>query len=285
MHLTTKWLKQKLFRSLASGIVLSLIALKAQAATIYVSPYTFSASAPGEFNGTVEKFDSATLADLGTFTSGPGPQGLAFGPDGNLYINFLDGSTPDGASGFIAKFNSTTGESLGRLPNNGPLNFPRGLTFGPDGNIYDAARGLVQKFNPTTGQYLGNFALGGNPDSILSLAFGPDGNLYVSNFNNGNIEKYNGTTGTDLGSFINVGVSGGLTFGPDGNLYTISNGAVEKYNGTTGVDLGSYATFSSTSSFLAFSPTVVPEPSSVLGTLALGVLGAASFMLRRRKSA
>ena len=120
------------------------------------------------------------------------PQGMVFGPDGNLYV----------ASG----------------------NF----FTAPDGPAYkgDDPPGAVLKFEgptgPTPGAFLGTFIAGGSGGlaNPLGLLFGPDGDLYVSScVKSGDVYKaeahtsvvlrYDGTTGAFLSTLV-APDSGGL---------------------------------------------------------------------------
>jgi sugar lactone lactonase YvrE len=76
---------------------------------LYVSNYD---TGPGG-NGWVNKFDTATGTDLGTFAAVNAPQGLAFDSAGNLYVaswgnNTVEKFTPDGVGSVFA----STGLSL-----------------------------------------------------------------------------------------------------------------------------------------------------------------------------
>src|SRR5579884_708787 len=41
----------------------------------------------GVTNGQIQEFNTSTNALIGTFATGRSPNGIAFGPDGNLYVN------------------------------------------------------------------------------------------------------------------------------------------------------------------------------------------------------
>jgi DNA-binding beta-propeller fold protein YncE len=177
-------------------------------------------------------------AFVSVFASGNGlafPQGVTFGPDGNLYV----ANNPIGDDN-VLRFNGTSGDFIDTFASGGGLNTARGLTFGPDGNLYVSSEGSneVLRFNGTTGTFVDALAPVSGP---RDLTFGLDGNLYVASFGGENVQRFDGTAfnnfapadpavGTlDGGPF-------GLTFGPDGNLYVGADGNnnVQRYDGTTG---------------------------------------------------
>ncbi len=225
-------------------------------------------------NGKVLRYDGRTGVFLDTFVDNIphgeafgfalGPLGLAFGPDGNLYVS-------NDFTNTVERYNGTTGASLGTFASAG-LEVPTGLVFGPDCNLYVSSfnTSTVERYNRTTGTAMGTFAAGGGLDGPEQLVFGPDGNLYVSSFNSNEVLRYNGKTGVFERTFVTAdsgGLNGptGVTFGPDNNLYVSSNATNEvlRYNGRTGAFLSTFIAASGEleePAFLTF--TSVPRPQS-----------------------
>lgn len=170
--------------------------------------------------------------------------GMAWGPDGNLYVG-------SHGTNQVLKYDGTTGAFLGTFVNNVDSPAAEGLTFRPDGKLYVLSRvtAQVQRFDATTGAFLDVFIPSGSGglSEARGMTVGPDGDWYISSGKTNQVLHYSGATGAFIGAFVPAGSGGlsnprGLTFGPDGNLYvaSASNNSVLRYNGQTGAFLGAF---------------------------------------------
>lgn len=196
------------------------------------------------------RFHEVTGAYLGDFvparTGGlDEPQGMEYGPDGNLYVCSNDQHA-------ILRFDGVTGAFIDAFvpPRSGGLNSPGDLEFGPDGNLYVSSYGTnaILRYDGRTGAFLDAFVPSGTGGltTPAGITFGPDGNLYVTTWERAQVMRLDGRTGAFLGVFVqdpaNLYPAIGVRFGPDGHLY-VSGGLfhrVMKYHGVTGAPLGAF---------------------------------------------
>ncbi len=131
------------------------------------------------FSNNVLRYDALTGESRGVFAAGPelaNPNGIAYGPDGHLYVGLGDGNAVlryDGRSGaFIDSFTE---------PGAGGLSSVRDIVWGPDGDLYvaSAANDSVLRFDGDSGAFVGVAAQSGDMDGPVGLAFSPAGELYI----------------------------------------------------------------------------------------------------------
>jgi sugar lactone lactonase YvrE len=227
----------------AAGCVLGTTpsACESSPFTIYVSDIGASGN-----NDQVLAYTSGGVSVWNSGTAGQlaNPQGIAFGPDGLLYVANQDNNR-------VARFNPQTGAFVDNFATG--INVPSGMVFGPD-TTGDGYRDLyVTTWNqnsvvrvgwtPSGPGAPGTFTsgAGGSLNAAAVLAFGPDGNLYVGGFNSGNVVRFNGSTGVFIDVFASgIPNPGGLTFDAAGNLYVSSSSGdkVAKFQGPLGASPG-----------------------------------------------
>lgn len=155
------------------------------------------------------KLDGSPLPGLNQsgalFTIGGGlttAQGLAFGPNGDLYV-------VNQAKGQVLRYGGKTGRFIDIFCSD-HLVAPAALAFGTEGNLYvasvggpsfNASGGYVARFDGVTGKFIDKFA----PDAkgAMGLAFAPNGDLFVSDYWSTKISRYDGKSGKSLGVMEN----------------------------------------------------------------------------------
>lgn len=269
--------------------------------------------------GTIKRFDLSTGAFLGDFVSSnlTYPTGLAWGPDGNLYVS-------DFSAGSILRFDGFSGEFLGAFAT---ASQPFALTFGTDKNLYVANNsGQVLRFNGQTGAFMDTFIpappigtstglafhdnflyvayLTGGPGILKkfdaftgafvtnvysdfsgngprSPQFGPDGNLYVPDWQTTHIYKFDGTDHTLLDK-LNVAYAPlALAFGPDGKLNVLIDdygpGRVLRYDPATGTALGTLVAAGAAGASRCSAMIVAPSPNISLTNIVTDAKGRLGF--------
>jgi outer membrane protein assembly factor BamB len=114
-----------------------------------------------------------------------GPTGVTFGLDGNLYV--ASPATLRASGGIVRRFSGTTGAFIDEFvspvaANNGGLNFPNGLVFGPDRNLYvgssfhappiNPVDSFVGRYNGSTGAFIDYFGQANSTaESFFGVAF------------------------------------------------------------------------------------------------------------------
>ncbi|MBK9386249.1 MAG: NHL repeat-containing protein [Planctomycetes bacterium] len=177
----------------------------------------------------VLRYDATSLALLGEFivddpatpldeTGGlVNPTGIAFGPDGAIYVASF-------ATDAIHRFDARTGAFLGLFvaAGSGGLDGPdAGIAFGPDGHLYVPSynNDRVLRYDGRTGAFLGTFvaAGAGGLQRPRTLRFRSDGHLLVSSETTGQILRY-ARNGASMGAFAtpHAGITG-FALSPVGN--------------------------------------------------------------------
>lgn len=196
----------------------------------------------------VKRFDGITGQYIEDFVvSGAGnlanPQGIAFGPDGNLYVSSKVFTSTGPSS--IKKFDGQTGAYLGEFNMGYTFTFAADLTwvgntlYASEFAMGGAQRG-VHRFD-INGKHLGLFAdTGTGADGHL---FASDGFFYAVASQANQIKKFDPVTGALLQTFQSTnGLFLDLREGPNGNLFatTFSPGGVQEFDINTGSFVGNF---------------------------------------------
>jgi streptogramin lyase len=193
-------------------------------------------------------------------TSSSSPEGIASGPDGNLWFaDFVDrvgrisptGSVTEFSTGITSAsnprgivagpdgnlwFTEFNGNRIGKITPSGTVTefssgitaggAPWGITAGPDGNLWftESNGDRIGRIMPTgtVNEFSAGITTGSHPSQI---AAGPDGNLWFTEFNGNRIGRI-----TPIGAVteFSIGITGGsgpsgIAAGPDGNLWFTEN--------------------------------------------------------------
>lgn len=179
-----------------------------------------------------------------SLTGNPGITGVAFGPDGDMYLGGYNSDS-------VFRFNGNTGAPKGEVVRrsdgaNGPDN---GLVFGPDGLLYIPGfdSNNVIRWNPQSGRAETFIASGsGGLRRTRGILFEPDGGgVLVSSEGSGEILRYHrdGRFDRRLAQFP-YGPNG-MAYAADGSLLVTGFGGdrVDRIDPRTGALLGNVVPF------------------------------------------
>ncbi|HET7843228.1 MAG TPA: hypothetical protein VFL14_03695, partial [Xanthomonadales bacterium] len=210
-----------------------------------------------EENARILRYEPDTLAFIDIWTSvggGFNPTGLAFGPDGDVYVCGY-------ASDTVRRYDATTRQLEATVvpARAGGLDGPdNGMTFGPDGRLYipgyDANNVVV--WDPATNQVATFVARNaGGLVHTRGILFEPGGTVLVSSEGTGQILRYT-AGGTFVGVFAgDLALPGGMSFDGDGGLFVATGDSASRVAadganlglafpfGRGGLNGGTFATF------------------------------------------
>lgn len=305
-------MKPSLRRLVRAGFAAALFALAATAAlaqTLYVSNWGVGA-------GTTIYKATAGGSGIPFATGLSGPLGLAFGPDGFLYVANDGGGTLSkvASNGTVSSFGSSVVQPKGLAfdasgdlfvasaglnkvvtvaSNGATTDFATGLNTNPaamallDGTLYAATISNPGKiYKVTSAGVVSLWSLSGSSlNNPYGLAFDTAGTLYVANYSGNSISKVTAagvvSTWSTSGSALSNPM--GLTFAANGNLLVANSGANNVLEITPAGVASVFASGFNAPAGVAFAPAAIPEPSTFAALAGLTALGA--IVWRRRKVA
>ncbi len=171
-------------------------------------------------SGTITEFSEGISPYTNEYgiTQTPGPQGIASGPDGNVWFTEQRADrvariTPSGA---VTEF------SAGITAGSGP----GAIAPGPDGNLWFTEGGVNQVARITPAGVVTEFPTGGTQDYPADIAAGPDGNLWFTEPDSEQIGRI--TPSGTITQFPDGPADNSrptqIAAGPDGNMWFTTDG-------------------------------------------------------------
>jgi streptogramin lyase len=154
------------------------------------------------------------ISQFATPTPSSGPEGIAAGPDGNLWFAEINASK-------IGEINPVT-DAISEFATPTPNSSPLGITTGPDGNLWftEFAAGKIGEINPST-HVITEFAIPTASAFPVALATGSNGNVWFTEDGGNKIGEISPTTHAITEFTVPTPTSQpfGIASGPDGNIW------------------------------------------------------------------
>ena len=151
---------------------------------------------------------------------------ITTGPDGALWFTSLIGAS------ILADGEIDFGGAIDRLSPSGVvtsfsapgINFPEGITTGPDGALWFTNDGDNTIGRITTSGVVSTFSDPSVDANPTSIAAGPDGNLWFTNSGSNSIGCMTTSGAVTIFTSLNINGPNVITPGPDGNLWYTNDG-------------------------------------------------------------
>ncbi len=151
---------------------------------------------------------------------------ITTGPDGALWFTNLLGGTGD------VENTGGSGGTIGRLSTSGVLttfsdpsiNFPTGITTGPDGALWFTNSGSNSIGRITISGVVTNYSDPSVDAGPTAITTGPDGALWFTNSGSNSIGRITTSGAVTIYTSLSINGPNGITAGPDGALWFTNDG-------------------------------------------------------------